>query len=108
MVYWVGILIAVVASITYFTGPPTAEWVKTHFETYSKDLVENHALWGRMGFTTSILNGLISIMAISNYLQGEKPHKSIPYIVLLMGLLTAGIFIYTAQLGGLIRRPDLL
>lgn len=107
-VYWFGILIAIVASISYFTGPTTAEWVKTHFVGYSKDLVQNHALWGRIGFTTSILNGLISIMAIANYMQGEKPHKAIPWIVICLVILSTLIYTYTAHLGGLIRRPDLM
>lgn len=108
LVYWVGIILAITASISYFTGPTTAEWVKTHFEAYSKDLVENHALWGRIGFTTSILNGLVSIMAIANYFQGEKPHKSIPWIVFCLVIVSAIIYTYTAHLGGLIRRPDLI
>jgi len=106
--YWGNILLAVVASIAYFTGPATAEWVQQQVTNYSKDLVENHALLGRIGFITSILSGVLGIMAVANYAQGEKPHKSIPWVLVCILLLTVLIFAYTAHLGGLIRRPDLI
>ncbi len=106
--YWGSIILAVSASIAYFTGPATAEWIKNNITTYSKDLVENHALWGRIGFIVSILSGLLGVMAISNYAQGERPHKAIPWILFIILLLNVCIFAYTTHLGGLIRRPDLL
>lgn len=106
--YWGNILLAVAASIAYFSGPATAEWVQQQVSNYSKDLIENHALLGRIGFTTSILSGVLGIMAVANYAQGEKPHKSIPWILVFILLITLLLFAYTAHLGGLIRRPDLL
>lgn len=106
--YWGSLLLAIVASIAYFTGPSTADWVKEHIAIYSKELVENHALCGRFGFTSSILSGVLSIMAIANYAQKEKPHKAIPWMVFFIILLNILIFSYTAHLGGLIRRPDLV
>jgi uncharacterized membrane protein len=106
--YWSSLFIAIASSIAYFTGPLTADWVKEQYTNYSKDFVENHALWGRIGFVTSVLGGVLSIMALANYAQDEKPHKSIPWILLIILLLTVLLFTYTAHLGGLIRRPDLL
>lgn len=106
--YQGSIILAVFASIAYFTGPSTSDWVKAVFSDYSQDMVENHALWGRFGFTSSILSGLIGIMAISSYLQEEKPHKAIPWVLLGFQLINFLLFVYTAHLGGLIRRPDLL
>ena len=106
--YWGSLLLAIVASIAYFTGPATADWVKEQMTVYSKELVENHALWGRFGFTSSILSGVLGIMAIANYAQEEKPHKAIPWMIFFIILLNILIFAYTAHLGGLIRRPDLV
>lgn len=95
------------ASIAYFTGPATAEWVKEEISNYSKNLVENHALWGRVGFIMSILTGILGIVAITNYAQDEKPHQAIPWILFFILLINVLVFTYTAHLGGLIRRPDL-
>ncbi len=106
--YWSSLLVAIFASLAYFTGPSTADWVKNSFSNYPQDLVENHALWGRFGFTISILSALLGVMAISNYAQDEPPHKAIPWVLLSIQILLLVLFIYTAHLGGLIRRPDLL
>lgn len=99
---------AVGASITYCTGPNTAEWVKSHISNYSQSLVENHALYARFGFIISFLCGLLGIMGMANYWQEEKPHKAIPWILFCLVIINLLVFAYTAHLGGLIRRPDLI
>lgn len=105
--YYGSLILALFATIAYFTGPATSDWVKEVFSEYSQEMVENHALWGRFGFTSSILSGLLAVMAISSYLQEEKPHKAVPWVLLGFQFINLLLFIYTAHLGGLIRRPDL-
>lgn len=107
-IYSTGILLAILTSLSYFTGPATADWVKILLSTYPQNLVENHALWGRFGFIVQILIGLMGIMALANALQDEKPYKSIAYILLFLLIINTFILVYTAHLGGLIRRPDLI
>ncbi len=106
--YWSSFFIAITASIAYFSGPETATWVQDHMTHFSKEIIENHALWGRIGFSVAVLSGLVGIMAIANYAQEEKPHKSIPWILLGISVMVFLIFLYTAHLGGSIRRPDLV
>lgn len=108
LLYWGTLVLAIVASLTYFSGPSTANWLKEHFSGYSQELVENHALWGRFSFLCSIFVGLPGLMALINFAQGEKPHKSILWIILVLILINVFIFGYTSHLGGLIRRSDLL
>jgi len=108
LVFLLSIVLAIFASISYFSGPATAEWVKSHTADYQQNLVENHALLARIGFIFSILNGLLGIMAIANYLQGEKPHKAIPWVLFCLIIISLIVYTYTAHLGGLIRRPDLM
>ena len=107
-IYTTGFLLAIVTSISFFTGPSAADWVKLHLENYPIDLVENHALWGRFAFIVQILIGLLSIMAISNYAQNEKTDVKIPFIFLFLLTVNVILLIYTAHLGGMIRRPDLM
>lgn len=96
------------ASISYFTGPATAEWVKLQVSNYPKTLVENHALIGRIGFIISFFNGLLGVMALANYLQEEKTHKVVPWVLFGFIMISILVFSYAAHLGGLIRRPDLM
>jgi len=50
----------------------------------------------------------LALMVILNYAQEEKPHKSIPWILIGIILVNVLILSYTAHLGGMIRRPDLM
>ncbi len=106
--YWMSFLLALLTVMAYFTGPSTADWVKEYYPHYSQDLVENHALWGRFAFTMSVFSGVLAIMPLSSYAQEEVPHKSIPWILIGIQVLNLFLLLYTAHLGGLIRRIDLL
>jgi hypothetical protein len=106
--YWGSLILAIITAVVYFSGPATADWVKEFDVHYTQELVENHALWGRFAFTISILSGVLGIMAVANYAQEEIPHKSIPWLLVGVHVLNLFIFLYTAHLGGLIRRIDLL
>ena len=102
------IIVGILASTAFFTGPQAADWTKLILEPYPQDWVENHALWGRIAFVVQTITALLGIMGWASILQEEIPDKRIPTILLI--LLTANTFImmYVAHLGGLIRRMDLL
>lgn len=106
--YWFTLLISLFSVFVYFTGPQTAEWIKIQLTKYPQELVENHALWGRFAFIGNIFSGILALMAILNYAQEEKPHKYLPWILIFILAINIIILIYTAHLGGLIRRPDLV
>ena len=44
------ILLTIITSIAYFTGPETADWTKQVLANFPQDRVEDHALWGRIAF----------------------------------------------------------
>lgn len=106
--YATTIFIGILTGVSYFTGPATADWVKTHLTHYPQDLVENHALLGRLVFVLQTFASLIGIMALSSYWQGEKPSVKLPYILLIVLIITTLLLLYTAHLGGMIRRTDLM
>ena len=106
--YWGSILLAFFAAIAYFSGADTAIWLKDHYDAYNLTLVENHALWGRIGFILSVFGGLIGVIGVSAYAQEEKPHKITPYLLFFISLCLAILLLYVAHLGGLIRRPELV
>jgi hypothetical protein len=102
------IILGLIAGIAYFTGPKAADWTKEVLVNYPQDHVENHALWGRVGFVIQVICALIGVMGWASIAQEEKPDKRIPLILMSFLLVNTVVMLYTAHLGGLIRRMDLL
>lgn len=102
------IALTVLTSIAYFTGPEAADWTKTVLEDYPQDHVENHALWGRIAFVVQVLIGLLGIMCWASILQEEKPNAKIGVVMAILLVVNTLVIIYTAHLGGMIRRVDLM
>ena len=102
------IILAVITTVAYFTGPEASEWTKQILESFPQDQVEDHALWGRIAFVIQVITGLIGIMGWASILQEEKPDKRIPGLLILLLLVNTLVILYTAHLGGFIRRMDLM
>ncbi len=102
------IILAVINGIAYFTGPETADWTKQVLESFPQEHVENHALWGRITFVIQGITGLAGVMGWASILQDEKPEKIIPKILIALLTINTVVILYTAHLGGLIRRTDLM
>lgn len=101
------IVIGIVAAIAYFTGPYAADWTKEVVDSYSQDHVEDHALWGRIAFVIQGIAGLLGIMGWASILQDETPDRRIPLILMVLLALNTIAILYTAHLGGLVRRMDI-
>jgi len=106
--YSILIVLGIIAASAYFTGPEAADWTKQVVASYSQDLVEDHALWGRIAFVIQVIAALIGIMGWASILQEEMPHKKIPLILIILLIVNTMVMLYTAHLGGLIRRIDLM
>jgi hypothetical protein len=106
--YSILIVLGLIAASAYFTGPEAAEWIKQIIPSYSQDLVEDHALWGRIAFVIQVIAALIGIMGWASILQEEMPHNKIPVILIILLVVNTLVMLYTAHLGGLIRRIDLM
>jgi uncharacterized membrane protein len=106
---YTGVLVlGIVASIAYYTGPQAADYTKQILDSYSQDLVEDHALWGRVAFVIQVVAALLGIMGWASILQEEKPYGKLPLLLGVLMLLNTVVIFYTAHLGGLIRRLDLM
>ena len=102
------IILVIVTSIAYFTGPDAADWTKQILEGYSQDQVEDHALWGRISFVIHGLTGLLGVMGWASILQEEIPDPRIGKLIIALLVINTVVIFYTAHLGGLIRRTDLM
>ena len=101
------IILGAIAAIAYFSGPEGADWVKQILDPYPQDHVEDHALWGRAAFVIQVIAALVGIMAWASILQEEVPDRRIPIILMVILALNTLVMLYTAHLGGMIRRMDL-
>ena len=102
------IFLALITTASYFTGPEAADWTKTILDPYPQELVEDHALWGRVSFVIQVITGLLGVMGWASILQEEKPPKIIAIVLLILLIMNTIVILYTAHMGGLIRRDDLV
>jgi hypothetical protein len=106
LAYAVVLGVAVLSVAAYVTGPMAADWLNEEI-ALEIGRTEDHALWGRAAFTTSALGGAAALVALSAFRQEEEPHKALPWVVAMLTTITLCLLIWTAHLGGLIRRPEL-
>ena len=102
------LILGIIAGIAYFTGPVAADWTKLALDSFPQDHVENHALWGRVAFIIQVIAALIGIMGWASILQEERPYPRIPIILMVLLITNTLVMVYTAHLGGLIRRMDII
>ena len=102
------IILAAITGVSYFTGPETADWTKQVMDSFPQERVEDHAFWGRIAFVIQGITGLIGIMGWASILQEEKPDKRISYALIVLLIINTLVILYTAHLGGMIRRMDLV
>jgi hypothetical protein len=101
------LILTAITAIVYFTGAEAADYTKEVLASYSQDQVEDHALWGRIAFVIQGIAGLLGVMGWASILQEEKPYHLIPTILIFLLITNTLVILYTAHLGGLIRRLDL-
>lgn len=102
------LILTILTGTAYFTGPEASEWTKQVLPDFPQDQVENHALWGRIAFVIQGLIGLLAVMGWTSILQEEKPDRRIATILILLLVANTLVILYTAHLGGYIRRMDLM
>jgi len=102
------IILGGMTALAYFTGPDTADWVKEVLAAYPQERVEDHALWGRIAFVIQGIIALLGVMGWASILQEEKPDTRIRIPLMALLILNTFLLLYTAHLGGFIRRADLM
>jgi uncharacterized membrane protein len=96
---------ALFAMAAYWSGGPAQEWLE-QLNIMRRELIEQHALWGRISFTLMIVGGAGSLVVLVNYAQEAPPAKWLHFANLTIAFLSLLSLLYTSHLGGMIRRPD--
>jgi uncharacterized membrane protein len=103
---WIFLAASIITVPVYLTGDAAKEAVE-HLAGTSESMTHNHEEMAEKAFIASIVMGIVSILGL---LLG-KANRKIPGwmtgLILVIGLIVGLLMIYTANLGGKIRRPEL-
>lgn len=102
------IILSIITTVAYVTGPEASDWTKEVLTSFPQDQVEDHALWGRIAFVIQVITGLLGFMGWATILQEEQPDRRISSILMVLLIVNTVVILYTAHLGGFIRRMDLM
>lgn len=100
------VVVGAVAVAVYLTGEPAEEIVEGAAGV-SHDAIEAHEAWGLYAFLASIVTGLGALGALVLEKAREQLARWSVQAVLVLALLTSGVMVYTANLGGKINHPEL-
>lgn len=99
-------VIGAIAIPVYLTGEPAEEIVEG-LAGVSHDAIEVHESWGQYAFIASIVTGVASLLVLTLRLVGRRLARWMIPGVLALSLVTTGIMVYTANLGGKINHEEL-
>lgn len=100
------VVVGAVAVAVYLTGEPAEEIVEG-VAGASHDAIEVHESWGLYAFIASIVTGLASLGALLYGWSRRTLARWTVQLVFILSLLTTGVMVYTANLGGKISHPEL-
>lgn len=103
--YWL-LFTGLLTTVAYFTGPEAATYTET-VQTLQQELIETHALWGRISFTVLLITTGLGMVGLLAHLQDEDQQKWLPPVTLVSLIISFALLLYTGHLGGLLRRPDM-
>lgn len=103
--YYIFILAAIGAGISYITGEPAEETVE-NITGISKNMVEEHEDFALYALVSFILLGVASLVGLFlNYRKSTI--NSFPSLVLFISLISFGLVGWTGYLGGQIRHTEI-
>lgn len=94
---------AAASALAYFSGGYAYDLMKPDIDA---SLAESHALIGRAALLTMTLAGIVVLVALLQWLQGERPGPGLRWGLFAGLLLAAWTLSWAAHLGGRIRHPE--
>jgi uncharacterized membrane protein len=96
----------IVVVAVYWTGEPAEEIVEG-LAGVSHDAIEVHEEWGWYAFLSSIATGIAALASLGlGRVRRQLVRRAVPF-VLALSLISTGVMLYTASLGGKISHPEL-
>ncbi|MFB6232296.1 MAG: hypothetical protein ABEL04_14195 [Salinibacter sp.] len=100
------VFVGAVAVAVYLTGEPAEEIIEGAAGV-SHDAIEAHETWAWYALIASVATGLGALGALVLESVRQQLARWTVQAVLVLALLTSGVVVYTANLGGKINHPEL-
>lgn len=100
------VLTAFVAVPVYLTGEP-AEEVAEHLPGVSEAIIEPHEDLANFAFIAAIVSGVAALAALLAFRFASGAARVLTFATLALSLVTSGLMIQTANLGGQIRHSEI-
>lgn len=103
--YYLFIISAVGAAVTYLTGEAAEETVE-NIQGIAKDMIEQHEEFAGVALVSLIILGVASIAGLFLTVRNSPLAKPGALVVLLIALISFGLVVRTGYLGGQIRHTE--
>ncbi|MBD3218516.1 MAG: hypothetical protein GF310_09595 [candidate division Zixibacteria bacterium] len=90
----------------YLTGEPAEEEIE-HLPGVSEQMAHEHEEAAELAFIASLIMGALALISLIVWKMRSEMPTWIVIITLISVLGTSGLMIWTANLGGKVRRPEL-
>jgi len=104
--HWFLILGALVAVPVFLTGEPSEEIVKLVMGV-NEPGIHHHEEMAEIALISTLLTGAFALMGLFCTYKKMFFVRKITYFIILLGLLSSGLLIYTGKLGGEIHHIEL-
>jgi hypothetical protein len=100
------VLCALVAIPVFLTGEPAEETVEK-IAGVGESFIEEHEDAAKFAFWTMIITGIAGAAGLFLNLTGNRLSRMAGWLVLVLGVASAGLMLRTANLGGQIRHSEI-
>jgi uncharacterized membrane protein len=105
---WVFVLAAAAVVPTYFSGRPATTFLAKLMPGVFMDAGDQHAEVAVLALIASSMLGVVALVGLLIYRRGTRASGWFTAFTLLLAVLTAGLMVWTASLGGHIRHTELV
>jgi uncharacterized membrane protein len=104
--YYVIIISAIGAGVTYLTGEGAEEAVE-HLQGISKKVIHEHEEFAEVSIIAIIISGVAALIGVYLAFKNSRHSRNIAWATLFISIISFGLMARTGYLGGLIRHGEI-
>jgi len=104
--YYVIIISAIGAGVTYITGEGAEEAVE-HLQGISRKIIHEHEEFAEVSIIAIIISGVAALLGVYLAFKNSRHSRNIAWATLFISLISFGLMARTGYLGGLIRHSEI-
>jgi hypothetical protein len=104
---WYFAAVALISVPVFFTGDPSAEYLRALFPNANNELIENHETFGYISFIIILVLGVSGLLALKFFKGKEVLPSWFKYSFLTVTIVSVFAISWTAKTGGEIRHSEI-